>query len=123
MSAIGRTPLASDTETPSELLCHPACAGWKGKCIEFGAIILEAFFGFPGPSSIRRLNKTINRAEAYVMHQSLTIHALRPSFAMTGSAFAMIVSASPSKKVATGAAESSVSLGKTSIKPVRKRVI
>ena len=57
------------------------------------------------------------------MHQSLTIHALRPSFAMTGSAFAMIVSASPSKKVATGAAESSVSLGKTSIKPVRKAVI
>jgi hypothetical protein len=54
------------------------------------------------------------------MHQSLTIHALRPSFAMTGSAFAMIVSASPSKKVATGAAESSVSFGKTSIKPVRK---
>jgi hypothetical protein len=58
--------------------------------------------------------QTINRAEANVMHQSLTIHALRPSFAMTGSAFAMIVTASPSKKVATGAAESSVSLGKTS---------
>ena len=54
------------------------------------------------------------------MHQSLTIHALRPSFGMTGSAFAMIVSASPSKKVATGAAESSVSFGKTSIEPVRK---
>ena len=38
-------------------------------------------------------------------------------------AFAMIVSASPSKKVATGAAESSVSLGKASIKPFRKAVI
>jgi hypothetical protein len=31
--------------------------------------------------------QTISGAEANVMHQSLTIHALRPSFAMTGSAF------------------------------------
>jgi hypothetical protein len=56
-------------------------------------------------------------------NHSLTIHALRPSFAITGSALAMIVSASPSKKVATGAAESSVPFGKTSVRPVRNAVI
>jgi hypothetical protein len=58
-----------------------------------------------------------------MVNQSLTIHALRPSFAIIGSAFAMILSASFPKNVATGASESSVPLGKTSFKPVRKAVI
>ena len=55
-----------------------------------------------------------------MVNQSLTIHALRPFFAIIGSAFAMILSASSSKNVTTGASESSVPLGKTSFKPVRK---
>jgi hypothetical protein len=44
-----------------------------------GAIIRQAFFGFPGPSSICRLNKTIIRGRSNVIHQPLTIDALRPS--------------------------------------------
>ena len=36
-----------------------------------GAIIRQAFFGFPGPSSICRLNKTILRGRSNVIHQPL----------------------------------------------------
>src|ERR1700728_650737 len=60
----------------------------------------------PAPPSGERRTPNANS------HQSLTIQARRASLAITGAACEMIVSASPAKKVLTGAAESSVSLGK-----------
>ncbi len=60
---------------------------------------------------------------AFQASRSLAIHARRPSFAITGSALAIMASLSPSKKVVTGAADSSVPLGKISNRPVRNAVI